>query len=150
MAQLLAVQLNQKDLSVVRNVAGNMQVLTAGNSSEALHLMEMHASIDMVLIDIERSYLQSLQLLHTLVYRYQQEPLRIIVLGEKQLLQQKKRVFDLDLITVLNKPIQEKQLRGLLELEVVKQDSYSEQQNVLEKAHLFNAIFYLTHFYKKI
>ncbi|RFU95588.1 EAL domain-containing protein [Sphaerochaeta halotolerans] len=142
LAQLLAVQLNQKDLSVVRNVAGNMQVLTAGNSSEALHLMEMHASIDMVLIDIERSYLQSLQLLHTLVYRYQQEPLRIIVLGEKQLLQQKKRVFDLDLITVLNKPIQEKQLRGLLELEVVKQDSYSEQQNVLEKAHLFNAIFY--------
>jgi CheY-like chemotaxis protein len=116
LAQLLAVQLNQKDLSVVRNVAGNMQVLTAGNSSEALHLMEMHASIDMVLIDIERSYLQSLQLLHTLVYRYQQEPLRIIVLGEKQLLQQKKRVFDLDLITVLNKPIQEKQLRGLLGL----------------------------------
>ncbi len=140
--QLLAVQLNENDLSLLRKVVGRIQVIAAGNSNEALHLMDQHASIDMVLIDIERSYLQSLQLLHTLVYRSQQEPLRIIVLGEPQLLQQKRKVFDLDIVTILDKPLQEKQLREVLEREVVKQDANSQQQNLQEQAHLFNAIFY--------
>ncbi len=140
--QLLAVQLQEKDLSLVRKVVGRIRVLAAGNSDEALHLMEQHASIDMVLIDIEHSYLQSFQLLHTLVYRFQQEPLRIFVLGEQQLLQQKKKVFDLDIVTILNKPLQETQLREVLERVNVKQDSDLEQQNLEEQAHLFNSIFY--------
>lgn len=142
LTQLLAVQLNEEDLSLVRKITGRIQVLAAENSNEALHLLEQHATIGLVIIDIEHSYLQSLQLLHTLVYRSQQEPLRIVVLGEPHLLQQKKRVFDLDIVTILTKPLQETQLREILERAVVKQDADSKQQNMQEQAHLFNAIFY--------
>lgn len=142
LTQLLAVQLNEEDLSLVRKIIGRVQVFAAENSKEALHLLEHHASIDMVMIDIERSYLQSLQLLHTLVYRSQQEPLRIVVLGEQHLLQEKKREFDLDIVTILTKPLQETQLRELLERAVLKQDAEAKQQNLQEQAHLFNTIFY--------
>ncbi|MGE4453054.1 MAG: EAL domain-containing protein [Sphaerochaeta sp.] len=140
--QLLTVHLCESDLSLVRKVVGRIRVLSAGDNAEALHLMEQYASIDLVLIDIEQSYLQSLQLLHSLVYRSYQEPLRIILLGEQHLLKEKETLFDLDIVTMLRKPLQEGPLRETIEKFTTKQKRIDQQQYLEEQAHLFNAIFY--------